>query len=319
MLVGMPAPRDLHRSEVDGQVFVAVGATVLFSYAADDAGLRNLAAVTLPEMGFTGRRVAQVLGITEEYVSMLRTRTRREGSAGLMRRRGRPSALRAGDLSRARFWRAAGQTDAAIGDRLGVHATTVARALAGVDRTGSAGGAEQTILTEPVRTEPGLTEPGLTEPGLTEPGLTEPVRTEPGLTEPGLTEPGLTEPGLTEPVRTEPVLTEPVLTEPVLTEPVLTEPVGPPVGPFTGPFAGSARVATGAGRCRYAGAMLLYPYLDSVGAEGIFATLTGGPARRYDDLAVLTTATLGFALGVDTVEGTKHLRRTEAGASVRRR
>ena len=251
MLVGMPAPRDLHRSEVDGQVFVAVGATVLFSYAADDAGLRNLAAVTLPEMGFTGRRVAQVLGITEEYVSMLRARTRREGSAGLMRRRGRPSALRAGDLSRARSWRAAGQTDAAIGDRLGVHATTVARALAGVERPGSAGGAEQTILAVPV-----------------------------------------------------------------LTEPVLTEPVGTPVGPFTGPFAGSARVATGAGRCRYAGAMLLYPYLDSVGAEGIFATLTGGPARRYDDLAVLTTATLGFALGVDTVEGTKHLRRTEAGAAV---
>src|SRR5664280_237859 len=247
MLVGMPAPRDLHRSEVDGQVFVAVGATVLFSYAADDAGLRNLAAVTLPEMGFTGRRVAQVLGITEEYVSMLRARTRREGSAGLMRRRGRPSALRAGDLSRARSWRAAGQTDAAIGDRLGVHATTVARALAGVERPGSAGGAEQTILAVPV-----------------------------------------------------------------VAEPVLTEPVGTPVGPFTG----SARVATGAGRCRYAGAMLLYPYLDSVGAEGIFATLTGGPARRYDDLAVLTTATLGFALGVDTVEGTKHLRRTEAGAAV---
>src|SRR5664279_2967453 len=169
MLVGMPAPRDLHRSEVDGQVFVAVGATVLFSYAADDAGLRNLAAVTLPEMGFTGRRVAQVLGITEEYVSMLRARTRREGSAGLMRRRGRPSALRAGDLSRARSWRAAGQTDAAIGDRLGVHATTVARARAGVERPGSVGGAEQTILAVPVLTEPVRTEPVLTEPGLTEP------------------------------------------------------------------------------------------------------------------------------------------------------
>src|SRR5664280_932654 len=97
-------------------------------------------------------------------------------------------------------------------------ATTVARALAGVERPGSAGGAEQTILPEPV------------------------------------------------------------LPEPVLPEPVLPEPVLP-------------------------GAVLLYPYLDSVGAEGIFATLTGGPARRYDDLAVLTTATLGFALGVDTVEG----------------
>src|SRR5664279_3283077 len=211
MLVGMPAPRDLHRSEVDGQVFVAVGATVLFSYAADDAGLRNLAAVTLPEMGFTGRRVAQVLGITEEYVSMLRARTRREGSAGLMRRRGRPSALRAGDLSRARSWRAAGQTDAAIGDRLGVHATTVARALAGVERPGSAGGAEQTILPEPVLPEP--------------------------------------------------MVAEPMVAEPMVAEPVLTESVGPPVGPFTGPFTGSAWVATGAGRCRYAGAMLLYPCL----------------------------------------------------------
>src|SRR5450759_2998464 len=281
MLVGMPSPRDLHRSEVDGQVFVAVGATVLFSYAADDAGLRNLAAVTLPEMGFTGSRVAQVLGITEEYVSMPRPRARPEGSAGLMLRRGRPSGPRAGILRRARSRRAAGRTVPAIGDRLGVHATTVARALVGVERPGSAGGAEQTILTEPVLTEPVLTEPVLTEHGLTEP-----------------------------------VLTEPGLTEPVLTEPVLTEPVGTPVGPFTGSFAGSARVATGAGRCRYAGAMLLYPYLDSVGAEGSFATLTGGPARRYDDLAVLTTATLGFALGVDTVEGTKHLRRTEAGAAV---
>jgi hypothetical protein len=74
MLVGMPAPQDLHRSEVDGQVVIAVGARrispaepsrrararsidTLFSYAADDAGLRNLAAVTLPELGFTGRRV----------------------------------------------------------------------------------------------------------------------------------------------------------------------------------------------------------------------------------------------------------------------
>ena len=71
MLVGMPAPRDLHRVEVDGQVLITVGASVLFSYDAADAGLRNQAAVTLPEMGFTGRRVAHVLGITEVYVSML--------------------------------------------------------------------------------------------------------------------------------------------------------------------------------------------------------------------------------------------------------
>jgi transposase len=90
--------------------------------------------------------------------------------------------------------------------------------------------------------------------------------------------------------------------------PVVAEPVAPPVG--------SAAIGTGSYRCRYAGAMMLYPYLHVVGAQGIFATLTGGPARRYGDLGVLTTVTLGFALGAGTVEATKHLRRGEAGVAV---
>ena len=73
-------------------MLITVGSAVLFSYEAGDSGLGNLAAVRLPEMGFTGCRVARVLGITQEYVSMLRARARAEGSAGLMRRRGRPAA-----------------------------------------------------------------------------------------------------------------------------------------------------------------------------------------------------------------------------------
>ena len=107
----------------------------------------------------------------------------------------------------------------------------------------------------------------------------------------------------------EPVDTEVTMAdlEPVVDEPA-TELVAPP--------AGSAAIATGSYPCRYAGAMMLYPYLHLVGAQAIFATLTGGPARRYGDLSVLTTATLGFALGAGTVEGTKHLRRAEAGAAV---
>src|SRR5664279_2883029 len=149
MLGGMPAPRDLHRVEVDGQVVITVGSAVLFSYDVADAGLRNLAAVTLPEMGFTGRRVAQVLGITEEYVSMLRARARAEGSAGLMRRRGRPAALGARDLGRARSWRGQGVTDAAIGKRLGVHGSTVARALVGVERPAAGAAAEAATLHGP--------------------------------------------------------------------------------------------------------------------------------------------------------------------------
>ena len=111
----------------------------------------------------------------------------------------------------------------------------------------------------------------------------------------------------------------PAVTEPVLpvSEPVL--PVSEPVEPadqLAGAFTGSARVGTGSHPSRYAGAMLLYPYLHQVGTEAIFASLTGGPARRYDDLAVLSSATLGFALGIDTVEGSKHLRRADAGAAV---
>ena len=250
ILVGMPVPQDLQRTETGGRVVISVGAAVLFDYAADDAGLRNVAAVVLPEMGFTGRRVGQVLGITEEYVSMLRARARKEGSAGLMRRRGRPTAVGAAQVARARAWRAQGLSDTQIGRRLGVHATTAARALAGVPRPDVAPAVgEQGTLPEPAET-------------VEVPELVEPVEA--------------------------------------------TGPVGD----------GSARIGTGTYGCRHAGVMLLYPYLHRVGAPGIFATLTGAPARRYDDLAVLSAACVGFALGMGTVEGAKHLPRADAGAAV---
>src|ERR1035437_5591334 len=91
-----------------------------------------------------------------------------------------------------------------------------------------------------------------------------------------------------------------------------------PATELVAPPAGSAAIATGSYRCRYAGAMMLYPYLHLVGAQGIFATCTGGPARRHGDLCVLTTATLGFALGAGTVEAAKHLRPAGPAKGVRR-
>lgn len=269
MLGGMPVPLDLQRIDVDGQVLIAVGSKVLFSYAALDGGMRNIAAATLPELGFTGRRVAQVLGITEVYVSRLRGRARREGSAGLLPTRGRPSALRSADLRRARAWRAAGQTDTAIAARLGVHATTVGRALAGDRKAGSRdAGVEQTTLPVIESAPAELDDTEVLQPG-----------------------------------------TEATPVEP---EPWSAGPVAELVPVFTG----SSRIGAGAYPCRYAGAMLLHPFLHRVGAEAIFASVTGGPARRYDDLSVLTAATLGFALGTGTVEGGKHLRRAEFGAAV---
>src|SRR5665647_2177399 len=124
---------------------------------------------------------------------------------------------------------------------------------------------------------------------------------------------GLPATGSTEPEH-ESAVAEPDDTEatkadlgPVVDEPA-TELVAPP--------AGSAVIATGSYRCRYAGAMMLYPYLHLVGAQVIFATVTGGPARRHGDLCVLTTATLGLGLGGGSVEGGRHLCRGEAGALV---
>jgi len=82
------------------------------------------------------------------------------------------------------------------------------------------------------------------------------------------------------------------------------------------PGAGLARITAGEHASRYAGAALLYPYLDLVGAEDIFSTLSGARSRRYDDLSVLGTGVMGFALGIDTLEGSKHLRRADAGVLV---
>ena len=63
VLEGMPDPRDLRLVEVDGQVLLTVGSRVIAGWAAGDAPMRNLAAVTLRGLGFSGLRVAEVLGL----------------------------------------------------------------------------------------------------------------------------------------------------------------------------------------------------------------------------------------------------------------
>ena len=233
-----------------GQVLVTCGRSVLYRYDSDDTGMRNLAVVALTDAGRRINEVAAVFGLSATYVSILRGRAHTDGSAGLVRRRGRPPKLSDRQVRQARDRSAAGWTQQAIADRFGVARSVISELLA---RHAPLHVQELLQLPEEPADEP----------------IERPVPAA-----------------------------------------VTAEPAGAAAG-----FAGSARIGTGTRSCRYAGAMLLHAYLDRVGAAEIFATLTGGPARRYDDLAILTTATLGFALGIDTVEGAKHLRREQAGAA----
>jgi len=67
---------------------------------------------------------------------------------------------------------------------------------------------------------------------------------------------------------------------------------------------------------RYAGAMLLHPFLSRLGTDDVCSSLPTGAARRYDATALLSSSTFGFALGISSLEGAKHLRQRDAGALV---
>jgi hypothetical protein len=131
ILEGMPEPADLRLHRTGGRCVVSAGSRVLFDCPAGDVVLRNVAICALRQLGFTGRRVAEVFGLTENYVATLHRAALREGSAALVSRPGpgRPGKLAGADWEQAAAWRAAGISDAEIGRRLGVANTTVGRRL----------------------------------------------------------------------------------------------------------------------------------------------------------------------------------------------
>ena len=56
-------------------------------------GMRYVAVAALRQIGFSGQQVAVALGLTESYRATLHQRAQREGTAGLVRPRGRPRTL----------------------------------------------------------------------------------------------------------------------------------------------------------------------------------------------------------------------------------
>ena len=268
----MPEPARLVRVVSGGQCVVSVGRVLVYSYDADDVGMRNLAIVALTDAGRGVGEVAEVFGLTATYVSMLRGRARAAGSAGLVRRRGRPPKLTERQVAKARRWAGEGVTQTEIARRLPVSRWAISDLLTRL-------GPVQEPLTAPTE-QPALTEPAVPGPAAREALVGEPV--------------------------------VPVAALPAGSAPAEVDSVEV-VSRVVAGADGLARIAIGAYPSRYAGAGLLHTYLDRVGATDIFATLTGAPYRDFDDVAILATATVGFALGIDTVEGAKQLRRREAG------
>jgi len=74
-----------------------------------------------------------------------------------------------------------------------------------------------------------------------------------------------------------------------------------------------ARIGEGGGRSVYAGAMLLHPFLEKVGAGEVLSVLDSGPSRSYDTTAVALCGVFAFALGSSSLEGSKHLQLADAG------
>jgi len=83
----MPEPGVLRRVVCAGRCVVSAGRSVVYDFDVEDTGMRNLAIVALTDAGRSVTEVAAVFGLTATYVSMLRGRARRHGSAGLVPRR----------------------------------------------------------------------------------------------------------------------------------------------------------------------------------------------------------------------------------------
>ena len=281
ILEGMPDPSLLHRADRDGTTWILAGSVVLACYPSADTGLRNVAVAVCRQLGFSGRAVAEVMGLTGNYVATLHNRALREGTAGLVRAPGRPRKLAGNAWEQAARWRAGGASDSEIARRLQVAQSTVFR------RLGPAAAQEQLPAGEP---EP---QAGGPEAGPAAPGPGEPAAPEP---EPRpAAEPGPPAGAWLAPAG---------------------ELVPLPAGDLAArPGGAPASAADGAQPSRYAGAMLAHAYYQRIGAEAILAAaLPPALARpRYDDLALLTATSLAFALGASSAEGTKHLIPAQAG------
>ena len=278
-LPGMPAPLELRLEAVGDSVVVSCGGRVLTVYERGDQGIRNLAIVALTRAGVPGVEVAALFGIRPEHVSRLRRQAAQGGSRALLPARGRPRALDQRAAGRAYALHDEGVSGSAIAQQLGVSEATISRVLAR-------------------RPAPAPERLPLEQPGAATDAADVAVVADTA----------------DAPVADAPVAD--VTDTATVTDTVdATDTVdGEQLGPVA--CAAVARIGAGGGRSAYAGAMLLYPFLEKVGAGAVLSVLDSGPARCYDTTAIALESVFALALGSSSLEGSKHLQPADAGLLV---
>src|SRR5579875_2789180 len=102
ILEGMPGPRLLHHADRAGTTWFLAGSARLACYPSGDAGMRNVAVAVLRQLGFGGRAVAGVMGITGNYVATQHNRALRRPGRSQASRRGKTSPRRLSRKARPR-------------------------------------------------------------------------------------------------------------------------------------------------------------------------------------------------------------------------
>jgi hypothetical protein len=275
ILEGMPESRDLRMHQADGRCVITAGTVVLFDYDAGDIAMRNMALAALRQLGFRGRVVAAVLGLSEAYVATLHNAARREGAPALIGqpRPGRPGTVTAAQWQQARQWRAQVVSDAEIGRRLGVAHTTISRRLGPRGQEPARDGEPGQGPAEPLFTCSG---PAAGPESMPEPGPGAEPEAEPGAGTGG-------PPGGGGPAGRGPAW------------PLVPE------GVFRSRYAGAMLLHAFFARAG-AGAVL------AAAAAG-----RDGQPERAADAALLSAVSMCFALGAATTEQFKHLAAAEAG------
>ena len=278
-LPGMPPPWELRLDTVGENAVVSYGRRALTCYDIGDRGARRIAIVSLTRAGFSCNEVGRVFGIHAAHVSRLRGKANEGGVAALLTDPGRRRKLDARGIARVYEMHDQGVAGREIAKKLGVSGSVVSRLL----------------TSRPVHEPDRLPFADTSDGAETSDGAdaSDAADADAGAVTGVLESSGASG--------------------------VMAAASASGVIDSTGVVGGdavAARVLDGGGRSVYAGAMLLHPFLEKVGAGEVLSALDSGPARSYDSTSVALSSMFAFALGSSSLEGSKHLLPADAGLLV---